>query len=193
MRPALAAALRAMSQLAEAERSRGDYAAEVSRAARRRVAVYRGLGAALRLREESVLESGASAPAARAERDGILELAGDAQGVFLALLALARHRLETEAVSLPAEAAPPLAEFDRRIRDTLQGIADAIEGKAERIDSRHARRTGGTRARGIGTVVGAVFARRAPPLTRFRREVAIRRYIVGHVDRLAGRVLRRDA
>jgi hypothetical protein len=33
----------------------------------------------------------------------------------------------------------------------------------------------------------------APPLTRFRREVAIRRYVVGHVDRLAGRVLRRDA
>ena len=193
MRPALAAALRAMSQLAEVERSRGDYASEVSRAARRRVAVYGGLAAALRLREESVLESGASAPAARAERDGILELAGDAQGVFLALLALARHRLETEAVSLPAEAAPPLAEFDRRIRDALQGIADAIEGKANASipDMRGAlealERAESELSSGPSSRV------EAPPLTRFRREVAIRRYIVGHVDRLAGRVLRRDA
>jgi hypothetical protein len=193
MRPALAAALRAMAQLAEVERSRGDYASEVSRAARRRVAVYGGLGAALRLREESVLESGASAPAARAERDVILELAGDAQGVFLALLALARHRLETEAASLPAEVAAPLAEFDRRIRDALQGIADAIEGKATASipDMRGAlealERAESELSSGPSSSV------EAPPLTRFRREVAIRRYIVGHVDRLAGRVLRPDA
>ena len=91
MRPALAPALRSMARLAELERAEGGYAAEVSRAARHRLAIYRDLATVLRLREEAALEPGAAAPAAVAARESILELAGDAQGVFLALLALAHQ------------------------------------------------------------------------------------------------------
>ena len=193
MRPALAVALRAMALLAEVERARGGYASEVSRAARHRVAVYRALATVLRLREDSVLEPGAAAPAARAERALILDLTGDAQGVFLALLALARHRLETRATSVPVEAAAPLAEFDRSVRHTLERIADALEGKAtaslpdmrgslaalERVESE------------LSSAPSSHAD--APLLTHLGREVTIRRYVLGHVDRLARQVLHSHA
>src|SRR5262249_21443374 len=53
MRPALAAALRSMAGLAEVERAGGGHAAEISRAARHRLAIYRDLGTVLRVREEA--------------------------------------------------------------------------------------------------------------------------------------------
>ena len=55
MRPALGAALRSMAGLAEITRAEGGYAAEVSRAARHRLAIYRDLATVLRLREEAAL------------------------------------------------------------------------------------------------------------------------------------------
>jgi uncharacterized membrane protein YccC len=188
MRPALAAALRAMAVLAEVARASGGYASEVARAARHRAAVYRGLGTVLRLREESMLEPGAAAPEARAERDRILGLAGDAQGVFLALLALARHRFETDATSVPVGAAAPLDEFDRGIRHTLEAIADTIEGTSTGPlpDMRSA-------LEGLELLDSDLWAPSeqmdVATLTRLRREVRIRRHVLGHVERLARQVL----
>jgi multidrug resistance protein MdtO len=109
MRPALAAALRAMGALADIPPAPADDAAAIARSARHRLNVYRALGTVLRLREESLLEPGAGAPAARAERDRILELTADAQGIFLAVLALARYRLGRTATGLPAGMVESLA------------------------------------------------------------------------------------
>lgn len=192
IRPALAAALRAMAVLAEWKRAVGGYASEVAVAARHRTMVYRELGTVLRLREESILEPGADAPPARAERDRLLELAGDAQGVFLALLALARHRLETDAVSVPAEAATPLDDFDRGVRLTLEAIADTIEGKATRSfpDMRGA-------LEGLEHLEAASSAPSAQVdvalRTRLKREVTTRRHVLGHLERLSRQALGRPA
>jgi multidrug resistance protein MdtO len=188
MRPALATAVRAMAVLAEWRRVPGGYAAEVAVAARHRTRVYHGLGTLLRLREESMLEPGRDAPAAAAERDRILETAGDAQGVFLALLALARHRLQTDAAPVPAAAVAPLEEFDRDVRRALEGIADAIEDREARpLSDPHA---------ALETLDSVDPDLAAPAagldvalITRLRREVAIRRHVLGHLERLARRAL----
>jgi uncharacterized membrane protein YccC len=189
VRPALASALRAMALLAELTRSPGSYAAEVARSARHRATVYRGLGAVLRLREESLLEPGASSPAARAERDRILDLASDAQGAFLALLALARHRLQPTAPAVPREAVTPLADFDRGVRQTLEAVADVLAGETipPLPDVREALAT-------LERLESSLAS--APPApedaamhTQFSREVAIRRNVLGHVERLSRRVL----
>jgi hypothetical protein len=185
MRPALATALRAMAVLAEWSRAPGGYAAEVAAAARHRTRVYRELGTVLRLREESMLEPGSDAPAAEAERDRILELTGDAQGVFLALLALARHRLETGVASVPA-AVTPLEEFDHGVRRALESIADVIEDRGTRPPPD---------PRAALEILDSVDPDLALPaagldvavVTRLRREVAIRRHVHGHVERLARR------
>jgi len=188
MRPALATALRAMAVLAELARASGGYASEVARAARHRAAVYRDLGTVLRLREESMLEPGAATPAARAERDRVLGLAADAQGVFLALLALARHRFGTDAASVPVEAATPLAEFDRGVRHTLEAIADTIEGQA--VGSLPDMRGALEGLEHVDSALSTPSARvDVATLTHLRREVGIRRHVLSHVERLARQVL----
>lgn len=192
MRPALAAALRAMAALAELTRAAGGYASELARAARHRAAVYRGLGTVLRLREESMLEPGAAAPQARAERDRILGLAGDAQGVFLALLALARHRFETDATSVPVEAAAPLAEFDRGVRRMLEAIADTIEGTSTGSLPDMRRALEGLEHLDAELSVAPAHVDVAT-LTRLRREVTIRRHVLGHVERLSRQALHSHA
>jgi hypothetical protein len=165
------------------ERVRGGYAAGVSRLVRHRVAVYRVLATVLRLREDSLLEPGAAAPQARAERDRVLELTGDAQGVFLALLALARHRVSTPASAIPAEAAAQLAAFDRGVRRTLEAIADAVEGKATTPPPDMREALGALERASAGAISPA--HPEAPPPTPLAREVAIRRYILGHIGRLS--------
>jgi multidrug resistance protein MdtO len=129
MRPALASALRTMAVLAVMEPARGGYEATISRAARHRSSVYHGLAAVLRLREESIMEPGASAPAARAERDAILQLTADTQAVFLALLALARHRVAIDVRAVPATVAARTEQFDRDVCQAIETIAAKLEGK----------------------------------------------------------------
>jgi multidrug resistance protein MdtO len=184
MRPALAATLRAMARLAEWKRVAGGYASEVAATARHRTTVYRGLGTVLRLREEAALEPGAEKPAAHAERDRVLALAADSQGVFLALLSLARHRLQTDAASVPREATPPLDEFDRGVRQTLEAIADAVESKATRPlpDMRGALEELARVDAELSAPTARVDVAR---LTHFKREVTIRRHVLAHVERLA--------
>ena len=188
MRRVMATAVRSMAQLAELERAEGGYAAEVSRAARHRLAIYRDLATVLRLREEASLERGARAPEAVAERDRILHLAGDAQGVFLALLALARHRLETHPSAL-GPSGREVAAFDRAVHQTLDAIAAAIEGDGLHDLQRELERLEATRAN---------LASRATPadsgaVAQLAREVEVRRYIAGHIERLARQVLDGDA
>jgi uncharacterized membrane protein YccC len=183
MRPALGSALRAMAMLAEVERVRGGYGAEVSRLARHRAAVYRGLATVLRLREDSLLEPGAGAPQARVERDRILALTGDAQGVFLALLALARHRLATAPGTLPAAAVAPLGAFDHGVRRTLEIVADTIEGNAAASPPDMRPALGALERTAAGAMPPAPVD--TPPPTALEREVAIRRYILGHIERLS--------
>jgi uncharacterized membrane protein YccC len=126
MRSALAAALRAMADLADVPPAPRDYLAATARAARHRAVIYRALASVLRLREEARMEPGAQSPGARAERDRILTLTGEAQAVFLALLALARHRLARTAVALPAELADRAAAFHQSVRRTLESMATAL-------------------------------------------------------------------
>jgi hypothetical protein len=91
--------------------------------------VYHGLAAVLRLREESIMEPGASAPAARAERDAILQLTADTQAVFLALLARARHRMAIDLPAVPATVVARTEQFDRDVRQAIETIAAKLEGK----------------------------------------------------------------
>src|SRR5262245_47298810 len=180
MRPALATALRSMARLAEVEPVRGGYSAEVSRVAHHRLTVYRGLATVLRVREEAALEPGAAVPEAVAERDRILELSGDAQGVFLALLALARHRLETEP-GAPGPAGPEMAAFDRAVHRTREATAAAIEGDGHLGLRRELAQLEEIRARPPMRVAAAA--------GQLQREIGVRHFIAGHIERLASRVL----
>jgi hypothetical protein len=106
------------------------------------------------------------------------------QGVFLSLLSLARHRLQTDATAVPREATPPLDEFDRGVRQTLEAIADAVEGKATRPlpDMRGALEELARVDAELSAPTARVDVAR---LTHFKREVTIRRHVLAHVERLA--------
>lgn len=128
MRPALAAGLRAMADLARPKPPEADHAAEIDRAIQLRVAVYGHLAAALRLRGEAGMEPGASTPATRVEREAVFRLAAAAQAVFLALLGLARHRLIADA-ALPERLRGPARAFDAAVGEVLARLARKIEGE----------------------------------------------------------------
>jgi hypothetical protein len=81
----------------------------------------------LRLREEARTEPGALSPEARAERDQVLALTGEAQRVFLAVLALARHRLARVAVTPPVQGGEAPGDFDRRVARLLEACASALD------------------------------------------------------------------
>ncbi len=184
MRPALASALRAMAALAVIEPPRGGYEAAIARAARHRSSVYHGLADVLRLRAESTMEPGASAPRARAERDAILQLTAGAQALFLALLALARHRLAIDPASLPSTTVGRTALFDRDVPQAIETIADHLEGKEGPPPNLQARleeleRAGATGLPAPGDTVSA------PVLTYLQGEIAVRREVMREVMQLS--------
>ena len=183
MRPALGSALRAMAVLAVVEPAGGGYEAAVARAARHRSSVYHGLADVLRLREESTMEPGASAPAARAERDTILRLTADAQAVFLALLALARHRVAIDRTSAPATVAAHTDHFDRDVRQAIETIAGNLEGKKGPRPDLQARFDELERA-GADWRAPAVMVT-ASALAYLRGEIAVRRDVMAEVLRLS--------
>jgi hypothetical protein len=83
----------------------------------------------------------------------------------------------------------PLADFDRRVRQTLEAIADILDGKptGPLPDLREALDT-------LDRLPSSFPSAPASPvevsiLTHFSREVAIRRNVLGHVERLSRRVL----
>jgi multidrug resistance protein MdtO len=184
MRPALAAALRTMAGLAEITRTPGGYAVAVARTARHRLSVHQGLAAVLRLREESALEPGASTRAGRRERDTLLRLTGDAQAIFLALLALARHRLAVDAAALPAEADERAALFDRGVREAIEAIASAIEGAKGPLPDL-GRRLEKLELAGAVTSPARGGPTAGPALAQAQGEIAVRREVLREVLRLA--------
>src|SRR5262249_48197 len=101
MRPALARGLRSIAGLARVAPETQDYSTRLHAALRLRSAVYSDLAATLRLSAESTLEPDAETPSARDERQRIARLVAHAQAVFLALLALIRHRLAPGFPTLP--------------------------------------------------------------------------------------------
>ncbi len=129
------------------------------------------------------MEPGASAPAARAERDTILRLTADAQAVFLALLALARHRVAIDRTSAPATVAAHTDHFDRDVRQAIETIADNLEGKEGPRPDLQARfdelERAGADWRAPAVMVGA------SALAYLRGEIAVRRDVMAEVLRLS--------
>jgi multidrug resistance protein MdtO len=121
----LAAALRTMARLALAGLHGGDGALLIAPAQGFRQTIYRELTSALQHRDEAHLEPGA--PATAVERAHVGRLLGEAQTVFLDLLALARHRIDVvlDAVTEPVRA--PLRELGEAVAQTLGAVADALE------------------------------------------------------------------
>ena len=93
--------------------------------------VYQDLNAALRLHDESRYEWGARLADAEAERAQVANLAADAQGVFLALLALVHHRLSIDLSSIPPDMHARFQALAEGVILRLAAVADRVEGKPE--------------------------------------------------------------
>jgi multidrug resistance protein MdtO len=125
MWPALAGALRSIAGLARMAPEARNYGAQLNAAVRLRSGVYRQLAATLRLSGESALEPDAGEAAA--ERDSMARLIAHGQAVFLALLALIRHRLSSEFPSLPPPVETAMHQLDHSVADTLEALADRVD------------------------------------------------------------------
>ncbi len=93
--------------------------------------VYQELNAILREHDESKYEAGAGLAEAEAERAQVARLAADAQGVFLALLALVHHRLAIDLSSLPPALHAKFQALAEGVVLRLTALADRVEGKPE--------------------------------------------------------------
>ncbi len=126
----LGRALRALAELARLAPETRAYRAQLDHAVRTRSSVYTELAATLRTANESSLEL--DEHESRAEREWVKRLTVRAQTVFLALLALIRHRLAPGFPILPAPVQEAMRDLDR-------GVGEALDALAERIDRRPAR------------------------------------------------------
>ena len=123
----LARALRALADLARYVPETREYGAQLRRAVRRRSAVYSQLSATVRLSAESALEPDAGE--AKAERECIGRLTGQAQTVYLSLLALIRHRVSPGFPALPVPTGNTVRAFDDGVGEVLDALADRLDGK----------------------------------------------------------------
>jgi hypothetical protein len=118
-------AFRALAGLAHLAPETREYPAQLQGAVRFRSSVYTELAATLRLSAESTMEP--DADLAVTEREWVSRLTVQTQAVFLALLALIRHRVAPGFPSLPA----PVQEA---MRDLDDGVATALEALANRLE-----------------------------------------------------------
>ena len=128
LRGALARALRALAAMARVGTVAADPRLALEPRQWLRWDIYRSLADALRLREESGYEAGASAPEVVALRAGVLRATDHALAAMLALLAVVRHRL---AADLHAS-----AETHARLQALATAIAASFEGLADQLDGR---------------------------------------------------------
>ncbi len=91
--------------------------------------VYQDVAATLRLTDEAAFEPGALTPEAARERTAVSRTTAEAQGVFLALLAVVRHRISAP-LDLPEATRAPLRALARGIEESLRGGAAALGGGA---------------------------------------------------------------
>ena len=124
-------AFRALAGLARLAPETRDYPAQLQGAVRFRSSVYTELAATLRLSAESTMEP--DADLAETEREWVSRLTVQTQAVFLALLALIRHRVAPGFPILPA----PVQEA---MRDLDDGVATALEALANRLERLPARK-----------------------------------------------------
>jgi hypothetical protein len=126
----LGRALRALAELARLAPETRAHRAQLDHAVRTRSSVYTELAATLRMANESSLEL--DEHESRAEREWVKRLGARAQTVFLAVLALIRHRVSPGFPTLPA----PVQEA---MRELSRGVGEALDALAERIDRRPVR------------------------------------------------------
>jgi len=183
----LARAFHALADLARfAPETRG-YGAQLRRAVQHRSAVYSQLSATVRMSAESALEPDASE--AKAERECVGRLTAHAQTVFLALLALIRHRVSPGFPTLPAPTQDALRALDYGVGDVLDALADRLDGKPRQALPDLARRFATLEALypldEAGTPIqgGAILVRRAA-----RDHIAIARGLVREVSLLEAEV-----
>jgi multidrug resistance protein MdtO len=123
---ALARALRSLAALSRLAPETRDYPGQLQRAVRLRSGIYQELAATLRLRDEAALEP--DALESQAERERVTQLTVHAQAVFLADLALIRHRLAPGFPTLSAPMQDAMREIDASVGGTLKELAERLEG-----------------------------------------------------------------
>ncbi len=122
---ALARALRSLSDLARFAPDARGYRAQLEHAVRYRSAVYQELAATLRLTREAALEP--DAEEAQPEREGVARLTAHAQAVYLAVLALIRHRVAPGFPVLPEPVQEAMRRLDQGVGETLDALARRLE------------------------------------------------------------------
>ena len=183
----LARALRALADLARFAPDTRGYGAQLRQAVQRRSAVYSQLSATVRLSAESALEPDAGE--AKAERNCVGQLTAHAQTVFLALLALIRHRVSPGFPGLPAPTQDAMRALDYGVGEVVDALADRLAGKPRQALPDLAQRLASLEAlypadeAGAPIPDGAAMARRAA-----RDHVAIARGLVREVLLLATEV-----
>lgn len=120
-------ALRSLAGLARLAPETREYRAQLQHAVKLRSSVYIELAATLRLSTESAAEPDAAL--AEQERAWVARLTVQTQAVFLALLALVRHRVAPGFPALPAAVDEGLRELGREVAETLEALADRLEGR----------------------------------------------------------------
>jgi multidrug resistance protein MdtO len=131
MRRSLSSTIRSLAGLSRVG-LRGDASSATIGPARGwRWKVYQDLNATLRLNDESKYEWGAGLADAEAERTQVAHAATDAQGVFLALLALVHHRLSIDLSSMPPDLHARFQALAQGVVLRLAAVADRVEGKLE--------------------------------------------------------------
>ena len=131
MRARLAAALRELAELSRVgTHAAGEALVEGTRGLR--LGVYTQLSAVLALEEDAWAEPGAGAPAAVAHRRALRSLLALVEELFLALLAVARHRIEVDLASaLAGRPTPRLRGFALAVGSALEVAARRLEGAGE--------------------------------------------------------------
>jgi multidrug resistance protein MdtO len=183
----LGRALRSLAELARLAPETREYRAQLDHAVRSRSSVYTELAATLRLSNEAALEP--DEREGRIEREWVKRLTVRAQAVFLAVLALIRHRVSPGFPILPAPVQEAMRELDHGVGEVLDALADRLDRRRGRplpdltrqLDALEALVPHGEE--GLSAHDGATLLRRAE-----RDHVAIARSVVHEVELLRSEV-----
>jgi multidrug resistance protein MdtO len=129
MAKSMAATLRSLSTLVRVG-SGGAERPELAPTRGHRWTVYQNLLTTLRLHDEAGYEPGATLPETLAARDAVLRLVGDAQGLFLAILSLVRHRLDIDLHDVPEALRNNLRSFGVAVAESIDSAAARVEGRS---------------------------------------------------------------
>ena len=128
MTKSMAATLRALSTLVRVGTG-GAEQPELTPTRGHRWNVYQNLLTTLRLRDEASYEPGSTLPETLAARDAVLRLVGDAQGLFLTILSLVRHRLDIDLHDVPQALRGSFHSFSAAVAESIEAAAARVEGR----------------------------------------------------------------